>query len=154
MSRPAIRKDLAWFIARGVRTPSGCLEWRGKRDARGYGISSTHEKEFRVHRKVFLLRYGEEPEVVLHMCDNPPCFEPAHLVGGTHADNNQDKARKGRARSRAKLTYEQAMEIKRRRLAGEPGVTLATEFRVSDATVCDISKGRSWTNYTPHDGLT
>lgn len=30
MARPAINKDLAWFMARGRRMPSGCLEWVGK----------------------------------------------------------------------------------------------------------------------------
>jgi hypothetical protein len=36
---------------------------------------------------------------VLHHCDNPPCCEPVCLFLGTHADNNADKAAKGRARN-------------------------------------------------------
>ncbi|MFD5107161.1 HNH endonuclease [Streptomyces cinereoruber] len=149
MPRPIIEKDLQWFLSRGVRTASGCLLWTGKKDRSGYGISSTGAREYRVHRKVFALRFGEEPEAVMHICDTPPCFEPTHLIGGTRAENNLDKAAKGRARSRAKLTFEQAMEIRRRRLAGEEGKSLALEYGVTQATVCDISKGRSWTNYVP-----
>lgn len=149
MGRPVLEKDLAWFLARGVRTSTGCLEWSGAKNRSGYGTSTTRGRTFTVHRRVYFLRFGEEPVVVCHMCDNPPCFEPTHLFGGTHADNNQDKASKGRARSRAKLTYEQAMEIKRRRLAGERGKDLAQEFRVTEMTVCDISKDRSWMNYVP-----
>lgn len=154
MGRPVLVKDLAWFLARGKRTGTGCLEWIGAKDRRGYGTSTTYNKTFKVHRRVYFLRYGEEPDMVCHSCDNPPCFEPAHLFGGKAADNNRDKAAKGRARSRAFLTHEQAMEIRARRLAGEVGSRLAEEFNVTPQTVCDISKGRSWTTYVPTEGLT
>lgn len=153
MGRPVLVKDLAWFLVRGKRTESGCLEWTGKRDVYGYGMSTTRDKDFRVHRRVYFLRFGEEPIVVCHSCDNPPCFEPTHLFGGSHADNNRDKSSKGRARSRAVLTHDQATEIKRRRQAGEGGTSLAREFGVTPQTVCDISKGRSWTTYVPVEGL-
>lgn len=115
----------------------------------GYGVSKTGAREFPVHREVYYLTRGERPEAVCHTCDNRACFEPTHLFGGTRADNNLDKARKGRGRSRSKLTYEQAMEIKRRRLAGERGADLAREFGISEPTVCDIAFERSWTNYAP-----
>ena len=35
---------------------------------------------------------------VLHTCDNPPCFEPAHLFRGTQSDNMKDCRDKGRLR--------------------------------------------------------
>lgn len=34
--------------------------------------------------------------MVMHICDNPPCWNVEHLVGGTHADNVEDKVQKGR----------------------------------------------------------
>ena len=49
------------------------------------------------HRKVHFETTGEWPEVVRHTCDNPRCINPAHLVGGTQADNMQDMLRRGRA---------------------------------------------------------
>jgi hypothetical protein len=42
---------------------------------------------------------GEVPEgkLVMHHCDNPQCFNPAHLAIGTNAENVADMFRKGRA---------------------------------------------------------
>jgi len=31
-----------------------------------------------------------------HICDNPPCCEPSHICPGTHLQNMQDAASKGR----------------------------------------------------------
>lgn len=42
----------------------------------------------------------------------------------------------------AKLTNEQAIEIRKRRIAGEKGTDLAKEFQVSQSTICDILKNR------------
>ena len=44
--------------------------------------------------------YNAEPVpkgmVVMHTCDNPGCFNPAHLTVGTQSDNIRDCVRKGR----------------------------------------------------------
>lgn len=34
---------------------------------------------------------------VRHTCDNPRCIEPTHLVVGSWAQNNQDRAERGRS---------------------------------------------------------
>lgn len=88
---------------------------------------------------------------VCHRCDNPPCINPAHLFLGTVKDNNQDRATKGRSADvrghrspLAKLTQQQAAEIRRRRLAGETIVALAREFNIHHGTVSRIAKGQTW----------
>lgn len=86
----------------------------------------------------------------MHSCDNPPCVALAHLSVGTVADNNADRARKGRgpvgaANPAAKLSDETAQEILREFSRG--GVTrraLAAKHSVSEATLSNLVSGKSW----------
>lgn len=49
----------------------------------------------------------------------------------------RERRRKGQV-----MSSDQALEIKRRREAGERGIDLAAEFGTTSQTVCDIFKGR------------
>lgn len=55
------------------------------------------------HRFAHYLETGRLPPVVRHECDNPPCYNPDHLVPGTSADNVRDSIRRGRRESVAAL---------------------------------------------------
>lgn len=50
------------------------------------------------HRVAFVLNHRdlEAGEVVMHSCDRPLCWNPAHLSAGTHQDNSDDMRAKGR----------------------------------------------------------
>jgi|SoiMethySBSTD1v2_1073268.scaffolds.fasta_scaffold117440_5 DNA invertase Pin-like site-specific DNA recombinase len=89
----------------------------------------------------------------MHRCDNRRCCEPSHLRLGTVADNSRDMVEKGRSRlcgrpgernSYAKLTAEQAQEIRHRHLAGETQTALAREFGVHSSTVSCMVRGATW----------
>ena len=88
-----------------------CIEWPGRRSATGYGWlriqvvpELTYIAKAYAHRVSYAMKNKihpfspEMPEVVMHTCDNPPCYNPDHLVGGTHKENAIDKERKGRGR--------------------------------------------------------
>lgn len=51
-----------------------------------------------VHRLAWEDAHGPIPDGlrVLHHCDNPPCYNVAHLFLGTDGDNAKDRDRKGR----------------------------------------------------------
>ena len=89
-----------WEPARRRETASGCWEWLGSRKPKGYGqLSNGQGRVLYVHRVAYELLHGPiaADEQVLHRCDNPPCFAPAHLFAGSAADNTHDMMAKGRA---------------------------------------------------------
>jgi hypothetical protein len=134
----------------------GCWIWTGFRNADGYGSASNgHSRTENVHRIIYRMCVGptRPGDEVCHTCDNPPCVNPKHLFIGTHADNMRDAARKGRIKSRdssgeknpsAKLDTLKVKAIRERHASGERSIVLATEFGVSQATICRILRGATW----------
>ena len=92
------------FWARFDRSggPDACWPWMGGHDGDGYGavrvgpvVVRTHTLAFETHHRR-LVRGGM---LLRHVCDNPPCGNPAHLIEGEYSDNLRDqwkrKRRKG-----------------------------------------------------------
>ncbi len=103
------------------RLPHECWEWTGWCNSQGYGLVSIFNSNFMAHRLAYAVEHGplSSHSLVCHSCDNPTCCNPAHLWLGTHADNAQDSARKGRrthlvgdTSPRHTLTEKQVKEIK------------------------------------------
>jgi len=120
--------------------PTPCWHWTGGRSgSAGYGSITRGGRLYAIHEYTFLCRYGYLPSgmVLDHLCDNRLCCNPAHLKVSTAANN----CRRGR---NAKLSREQADEIKRRRAAGEKLEAIAADYGVSGAMVSFIASGRSW----------
>lgn len=101
----------------------------------------------------------------LHHCDNPPCVNPSHLYIGTPKQNMRDgflrdrfpsqalvktivndpSRPRGGAHHNAKLTNEQAAEIRRRYSAKEANqFELAEEYGVNRMTILRIINNRSY----------
>ena len=81
-----------------------CWVWKGSKYPAGYGFFSHKEysKVIRAtHASLFILT-GQWPTYVMHLCDNPPCVNPAHLRQATHKENMEDKVAKGRLRNQYK----------------------------------------------------
>jgi len=96
-------KTLQDILSNTVKTESGCMEWLGMYNGRGYGSVymwrgySKSGSEF-VHRAVFIVQGIQIPKgyYVCHKCDNPKCCNPDHLFIGTPTENQQDAIKKGR----------------------------------------------------------
>lgn len=84
------------FEAAVVRGPN-CWDWTGA-TVRGYGQLVVMGVKTYAHRFSYELAHGaiSADLEILHTCDNPPCCNPEHLVLGTHKQNMEDAARKGR----------------------------------------------------------
>lgn len=130
-----------------------CWEWNAKRDKDGYGwFSPQHGKKVHAHRVSWMITNGTIPDglYVLHTCDNPGCVNPKHLKLGTHQDNMDDMVARNRLPSeagelnhRAKLTWDQVREI-RRRYPNFSQQFIAKEYGVSPKTISKIITGIRW----------
>lgn len=142
---------LKWTDVKGVED---CWDWLGSRHKKmwhGQWRNGDGNIEL-AHRAAWRLMRGPIPTglCVLHRCDNPSCLNPKHLFLGTRSDNTHDMWDKGRARPKsskgekhgcAKLTDELVRDI---RSSKESGVELARRLSITQTTICDIRKRRTW----------
>lgn len=81
-------------------TGTGCLEWTGARNEKGYGRIGCEmpgqPRTMYAHRLAFYLANGYLPKLIRHTCDNPPCCNPQHLLPGTQLDNMRDAVERDR----------------------------------------------------------
>ena len=134
----------------------GCRVWTHSLLASGgYGQINVGGVPRRAHVVAYEQVHGPVPEgmFVCHTCDNPPCINVDHLFLGSAADNAADMARKGRStrgeRNRwAVLTEDQVIEIRAQVSGGARQRDVAGRFGVSQATVSDICRRKSWAYLT------
>lgn len=151
--------NIEQFEAKCMPVPeSGCWIWMGRATDR-YGQTDTTKNGKRVytyaHRISYELYTGLIPDgmLVCHRCDVGLCVNPAHLFLGTHEDNTLDMVQKGRNRygglphpkgqkcSWAKLTDDQAQQIRHSRL---PTAYLAECYGVSKNTIRAVRRGERY----------
>ena len=150
------------YVIRKVRpieysvTDSGCWECISHaRDSDGYVSVHRNNQKIGLHRYAYSREYGPIPEglVVMHKCDNPPCFNPSHLFVGSNADNMADKVAKGRqargsTNGRAKLTERDVLDI---RASIDTKKSLARKYQVDRFTIVQIKNKELW-GHIPDDG--
>lgn len=119
-TKGAVPLDIRLLRKRNV-TETGCWEWTGWRNNKGYGMMGIGQGLKLCHRVSYEFYVGQIPEghFVLHKCDNPACYNPDHLFTGTHKDNMKDMDSKGRRKNlygldspNGKLTNEQVAQIR------------------------------------------
>ena len=141
------------------KDPDECWVWRGALTSSGYGRldlprgDSGQRLRVRASRFMFAVTHGEveanHHAVIRHTCDNRPCVNPRHLLGGTYADNARDAverhrrtAPRGEGHGMARLTEAEVREIRRR--GSESATALGREFGVTHAAIYNIVKRITW----------
>ena len=118
------------------------------KDKDGYIWFWFRGKVTRLHRAIYIFLHGKLPSYiqVRHICDNPTCFNPEHLIAGTAQDNADDKMRHchqiyGEQVGTAKLTEAKVEAI----LNSNSSVKdLSRENGVAESTIRDIFSGKTW----------
>jgi hypothetical protein len=133
-----------------IREPHECWLWLGCTSLTGYGRFTYRGRTHQAHRMVlYLLGVDIGGLMCRHTCDRPGCCNPHHLTLGTAGDNSADMVRRGRSargsrRPNAKLNEATVLDLRRRRLAGERVMDLASECGVSKAWLSTVLTGGSW----------
>ena len=138
-----------------IGPPDEC--WLFKRPGRtvgiGYRSTKYDGKGWLFHRLSWHFTNGPIPDgmCVLHHCDNPPCGNPNHLFLGTQVDNMADMRSKGRehsqtgeGNSRAKLTEDVVLEIRRLYANGSKPRELMKQFNLPKSNTNNIIFRRTW----------
>ena len=159
----ARRQPRFWAKIR-IGKASECWEWQNARSPFGYGVYRiSGGPTYQVHRIAYALVHGTIPPgmCVLHNCDNPPCCNPSHLRLGTVAENNTERASKGRngdysktgfstgaaqgERNRhAKLTEQDVRDIRHAVKNGAVQRQLAKQYGLAAQNLWNLVHRRTW----------
>lgn len=153
-SSPHYKKPDDAFIARSVACDSGCIEWTGSKDRKGYGQLRIGGKLVKAHRYAVERVKGSIPAgmIVLHKCDNPKCVNVYHLQVGTQTDNVRDMDAKGRrvnnqakgmASGNAKITDDDVRSI---RQDARRQVDIAASYGIAQTVVSKIKLHQAWSH--------
>lgn len=149
--------DLERFYSKISKEPTerGCLEWMAAL-RNGYGHFNIRKSYFYAHRLIWELECGPIPKglVICHRCDNPRCVNVEHLFLGTKADNARDMRDKGRdsvppvltgeRNHKAKLSAEQANDIRSDKFTEWKQRDIAKRFGISQASAWRILHRKAW----------
>jgi hypothetical protein len=137
-----------WSKVEVTQNTCRCWEWRATRNSLGYGQFKLNGTATYAHRVAALLagKQLDEDSVVMHVCDNPACCNPTHLIVGSHGANVADRVAKGRSargsgNGRAKLNKDQVVAI---RADDRPQSVIALEYGVTPKAVALIRSRRTW----------
>ncbi len=135
-----------------------CLVYRGPLNATGYGYPRlvSRTQGTLLHR--WIVEQFDGPllpgEVVMHRCDNPPCFRYDHLKRATQRENLLDAMAKGRHRfvshigeDNGSAVLDEATVLAIRADWDAGGVTqtvLAERYHMSKSQIGNIVKRRQW----------
>ncbi len=149
-------KTIPAFYAK-IDTSGDCWIWTASKSKRGYGACSLSYGSNKAHRVAYMLAFGpiNKGNVICHICDNPSCVRPNHLVQGSQKENSHDAWSKGRGVQQslegeknpaAKLTPVVIDEMKRLRATGMFYWKIAKQFGVSTTCAWQAIKGERWSH--------
>ena len=153
-------EDVWKFINK--KQANDCWEWLGHKNNTGYGSIGIQGSQYSAHRIVYALtnpntidfkapKNKKVKEFILHICDNRSCCNPNHMKLGNYDDNNKDAKAKGRSKApqgsnhkKAKLTQEQADQVRILSGCGWSYTELGKMFGLHPNNISRISKYKGY----------
>lgn len=153
--RPTRETDIARLMMYVKKAENGCWLWTGATiGPQGYGTFWLDQKQIPAHRASYFLLKGPllPGLVVMHSCDDRQCVNPEHLSLGSHEDNMQDMAQKGRSTRGERngqagvLTDADVRLLKGEYVPKRDGelVRLAVKYCTTVSAISQIVSGLSW----------
>lgn len=127
--------------------------WQAKQHELGYGrYCLTRTEQIPAHRYAWELFYTCFMPVslfALHICNLPPCVNPAHIYPGTQTTNMQqcrtdERMSVGTQHYNAKLTDSAVIELRQLNKYGWGLDRLAHRYGVNPATIHSALRYKSW----------
>lgn len=156
MHSESIRSRFWQYVHR--RQDHQCWPWIASTMKRGgYGQLRDGQKTLKSHRIAWELHFGSIPKGLLirHLCNNPLCCNPSHLMPGTSKQNHDDMRMAGRMfvpmppqgnnHHGAKLTEEQVKFVL---TSNASGSELARRLGVTNAMISRIRNRKAWKHLT------
>ncbi len=117
------------------RRKNQCWNWLGAKTGQGYGYMRTEPYTWHqnVHVISYRLHFGEIPKgkFVFRTCKNKLCVNPNHLKLDI-------------PRGMAKITMEQAKEIRRLHKEGKRVMELCKQYKIGDTAIYNIINNLRW----------
>lgn len=147
-------KDRKRFMKKVSVASDDCWIWNAA-TLGAYGSFYVHPKVEAAHRASYMLFVGDIPEglCVCYRCDTPKCVNPEHLFLGTHAQNMEDRNRKGRASGGSlkgelspavKFTEKDVLAMREMYTQGKSQREIARTFNTSQGYISNIVTRKTW----------
>lgn len=154
----ALQERAFWSKINVTENIKECWLWSGAKNTKGYGNLRINKRYYHAHRIAFWLINGKIPcgYIVCHICDNPSCCNPHHLMLGTIKSNSADMLIKNRQKkpesaarginnAKAKLSDAIVIEIRNKyKKESANQYRLAELYGVSQSTISALVRNKTW----------
>lgn len=149
------KSKIEYFNDKVIVAESGCHEWTGRLNAKGYGVFRGENSTWQAHRWIYKHTHGSISDglYILHKCDNRKCVNPDHLYAGTQKDNMRDMWDKGRGYKpkgskhfRSVFTEDDISRIRGLSAIGLKPKLITKIFNSKLGTITSIVRGVTWTH--------